>query len=53
MILIKSEKPGDPIKELHGPQEGRGPPVEKHCYGPYIQIKIEEAIFYSESTDWV
>jgi len=28
----KLEKFGGPLKNLCGPPEGRGPPVEKHCF---------------------
>jgi len=29
-FLTRREKPGGPLKELRGPLEGRGQPVEKH-----------------------
>jgi len=31
-FLTRREKPGGPLKELRGPQEGRGHTVEKHCF---------------------
>jgi len=31
---MKCGKPYGPPKELQGPPEGRGPPVEKHCSTP-------------------
>jgi len=32
IIFCKIKKPGGPSKELRGPLEGRGPPVEKHWF---------------------
>jgi len=41
-IETKLEKFGGPLKNLCGPPEGRGPPVEKHwSRGPMKVIKVK------------
>ncbi len=40
IFLTQWENPGGPPKDLRGPLEGRGPPVEKHWFRGFRTIDI-------------